>query len=81
MMAKTPFVGHNSFRKPVRKVGALPQSRGKSVQVWRPKLNERVQIPNGIGIVVEILGDMYLVDLENQPAQVWERLTSIRIPK
>ena len=41
--------------------------------MWRPKLNERVQTPNGIGTVVEIWGDMYLVDLENQFANVWER--------
>jgi hypothetical protein len=40
-----------------------------------------VQIPNGVGTVVEISGDMYLIDLENQLAKVWERLTSIKLPK
>jgi len=44
-------------------------------------LNDRVQTPSGIGIVVEIVGDMYLIDLENQLAKVWERLTSIKLPK
>jgi hypothetical protein len=81
MMAKTPFGGFNSFRKPARKVSAFPQSRERSLGIWRPKLNERVQIPNGIGTVVEISGDMYLVDLDNQIAEVWERLTSITLPK
>ncbi len=80
-MAKTPLGGFNSFRKSVRQVRALPQSREGSVKVWRPKLNDRVQIPNGIGVVVEISGDMYLVDLENQVARVWERLTSIKLVK
>ncbi len=80
-MAKTPFGGFNSFRKPSRKVSAFPKSREKSQEVWRPTLNDRVQIPNGIGTVVEISGDMYLIDLENQLAKVWERLTSIRLPK
>ncbi|MGA2226859.1 MAG: hypothetical protein ACLQBD_32100 [Syntrophobacteraceae bacterium] len=50
------------------------------MNVWRPKLNERVQIPNGVGTVMEISEDMYLIDLENQLANVWERLTSIRRP-
>jgi hypothetical protein len=40
-----------------------------------------VQIPNGVGTVVKISGDMYLVDLENQLANIWERLTSIKLPK
>jgi hypothetical protein len=70
----------NSFRKPARQVGALPPSTKRSVQVWRPKLNDRVQIPNGVGTVVKISGDMYLIDLENQLANIWERLTSIKLP-
>ena len=79
---KSPSGGFNSFRKSVRQVGALPRTTKKSsIEVWRPKLNDRVQIPNGVGIVVEISGDMYLIDLENQLAKVWERLTSIKLPK
>ncbi len=81
-MTNPPRGGFNSFRKSVRQVGALPRTTKKStIEVWRPKLNERVQIPNGIGTVVEISGDMYLIDLENQLAKVWERLTSIKLPK
>ena len=80
-MLKTPFDGFNSFRKPMRKVSAFPKYHETTVEVWKPKLNDRVQIPNGIGTVVEISEDMYLVDLENQLANVWERLTSIRLPK
>jgi hypothetical protein len=80
-MANTSWGGFNSFRKPVRQVGALPRTTKSSIEVWRPKLKDRVQTPSGVGIVVEILGDMYLVDLENQLAKIWERLTSIKLPK
>ncbi len=80
-MARTPGGGFNSFRKPVKKVNAFPQNSEIPIQIWRPKLNDRVLIPNGIGTVVEISGDMYLIDLENQIANVWERLSSIRLPK
>ncbi len=79
-MVKTPFYSFNSFRSSTRKISAFPKSHDRPVNVWRPKLNERVQIPNGVGTVVEISEDMYLVDLENQLANVWERLTSIRRP-
>ncbi len=80
-MATTPRGSFNSFRKPVRQVGALPPTTKSSVEVWRPKLNDRVQIPHGVGIVAEISGDMDSIDLENQYAKVWERLTSIKLPK
>ncbi|MGO9535264.1 MAG: hypothetical protein ACLP3B_29345 [Syntrophobacteraceae bacterium] len=80
-MTNSPRGVPNSFRKPVRQVGALPRTTKSSIEVWRPKLNDRVQIPNGVGIVVEISGDMYLIDLENQLAKVWERLTSIKLLK
>ncbi|MHC1724773.1 MAG: hypothetical protein AB9866_01920 [Syntrophobacteraceae bacterium] len=80
-MLKSSFDGFSSFRKSTRKVSAFPNYHNRSVEVWRPKLNDRVQIPNGVGTVVEISEDMYLVDLENQYANVWERLTSIRLPK
>ena len=79
-MVKTPFTSFNSFRKPTRKVSIFPEYHQVPIGVWRPELNERVRIPNGIGTVVEISKDMYLVDLENQLAKVWERLTSIRRP-
>ncbi len=80
-MLKNSFNGFNSFRTSTRKVSAFPNYHKQAVEIWRPKLNERVQIPNGIGIVVEISEDMYLVDLENQVSNVWERLTSIKLPK
>jgi hypothetical protein len=80
-MAKPPFGVFNSFRKPVKKVSAFPQSTERSTHVWRPKLHDRVLTPSGVGTVVEISEDMYLVDLENQLAKIWERLTSIRLPK
>lgn len=59
----------------------MPPTTKRTIDVWRPKLNDRVLIPNGVGTVVEISGDMYLIDLENQLANVWERLTSIKLPK
>ncbi len=70
-----------SFRKAVKKIDSLPKARGSSTQVWRPRLNDRVLIPNGIGVVIEIKEDMFLIDLENQLANVWERLSSIKPPK
>ena len=78
-MVKRSGGGFGSFRRPVKKVNSLPQARERSAQVWRPKLNQRVRIPNGVGTVVEISGDMFLIDLENQFANIWERLTSIKL--
>ncbi len=80
-MIKNSFNSFNSFRTSTRKISAFPNYHGTSGEIWKPKLHDRVQIPNGIGVVVEIADDMYLVDLENQIANVWERLTSIRRPK
>ena len=80
-MAKFPVGGFKSFRKPTRQVSALPSAPKRTVVVPRPKLNDRVQVPNGFGTVEEIDGDMYLIDLENQPAKIWERLTSIKFPR
>jgi hypothetical protein len=80
-MLKSPFSGFGSSRRSMRKVSAFPDYHGAPTDVWKPKLNDRVQIPSGIGTVVEISDGMYLVDLENQLANVWERLTSIRLPK
>ena len=59
----------------------MPSRVRSSIDAWRPKLDERVQTPSGIGTVVEISESMYLVDLENQVAKVWERLSSIKLPK
>lgn len=80
-MAKTPFGIFNSFRKPAKKVSAFPHSPERSSQAWRPGLNDKVLTPSGVGTVMEISEDMYLIDLENQLANIWERLTSIRRPK
>lgn len=78
-MTKTPRGGFNSFRKPVRQVGSLPQAAAKlPVEVWRPKLNDKVWTPSGDGVVLEVSGDMYLIDLEKQVARIWERLSSIK---
>jgi hypothetical protein len=77
-MLKNSFNSFNSFRSSTRKVSVFPNYHEQSVESWKPKLNERVQIPNGIGTVVKISENMYLVDLENQIANIWERLTSIR---
>lgn len=80
-MPKMPLGGFSSFRKPVKKVSAFPQTRSRVTQVWRPKISERVWTPSGMGTVVEISEDMYLIDLENQVANVWERLSSLKPPK
>jgi len=78
-MMKSSGGGFGSFRGQVKKVNSFPPAYERSAQVWRPKLNQRVRIPNGVGTVVEISGDMFLIDLENQLAKVWERLTSIKL--
>ncbi|MGC8490475.1 MAG: hypothetical protein ACP5SH_01945 [Syntrophobacteraceae bacterium] len=67
-----------SFRKQAKKVEAFPSVRATPVQGWRPKLGERVQTPNGVGTVVKVSGEIYLVDLDDQIANVWERLRSIK---
>ncbi len=62
-------------------MSAMPQSKSnKPSVVWRPKLNDRVLTPSGVGIVVEISGDMCLIDLEKQVAKIWERLSSLKLP-
>jgi len=59
----------------------MPQSKSnKPCVVWKPKLHDKVLTPSGIGIVEKISGDMYLIDLENQVAQIWERLSSLKLP-
>lgn len=77
-MAKQPWGTFGFSRKPVRQVTSLPRTNKEYIEVWKPKLDERVQTPNGIGTVAKISGDMYLIDLEHQIARVWERLTSIK---
>lgn len=80
-MMKPTWGRSTSFRKPEKKVAEMPSRVRSSIDAWRPKLDERVQTPSGIGTVVEISESMYLVDLENQVAKVWERLSSIKLPK
>ncbi len=67
-----------SFRKQTKKVEAFPSSRAAPAQGWAPKLGDRVGTPNGVGSVLEISGETYLIDLDNQVANVWERLRSIK---
>ena len=77
-MTRPPWGPSNSFRKPVKQVAPLPRTNKEYMEVWKPDLDERVQTPSGIGTVVKISADMYLVDLEHQIARVWERLRSIK---
>jgi hypothetical protein len=65
-MTKLPPGRFNSFRKPVRQEGALPPTTKRSIMVWRPKLNDRVQIPKGIRTEVEISEDIYLLKLDRK---------------
>jgi F-box protein, helicase, 18 len=44
----------------------------------RFKMGDRVQTPHGPGKIIEISGDQCLVDLENQPAELWERLSRLK---
>ena len=79
-MVKKPFPSSSSFRKTTRKTSIFPEYHEVPIAGWNPKLNEKVRTPSGIGTVVEISKDLYLVDLENQIANVWERVTSLRRP-
>ncbi len=38
---------------------------------------DRVRTPNGVGVVVEVKGKKYLVQLENRKARVWERRSAL----
>jgi hypothetical protein len=67
-----------SFRKQTKKVDAFPSIRATPVQGWAPKVGDRVETPNGVGTVLKISGELYLIDLDNQIANVWERLRSIK---
>lgn len=42
------------------------------------KLHDRVETAHGVGTVVEIAGDRYLIALDGQLAKVWERLASLK---
>jgi len=76
MMKKAGVFG--SFRSPARKVAAYPPSHNIPVYVWTPGLGDRVQTPCGVGTVLKISGEMFLIDLENQVANLWERRSSIK---
>ena len=43
------------------------------------KIGARVSVPNGEGTIVKIEGRRYLVDLDNQIAQVWEEKSNITV--
>ncbi|MGC9195968.1 MAG: hypothetical protein ACP5IL_11005 [Syntrophobacteraceae bacterium] len=79
-MAKNSFTSSNSFRKTSRKISIFPEYHEDPVAGWKPELNESVLTPSGTGTVVEISKGLYLVDLEDQTAKVWERVTSLRRP-
>ena len=79
-MRKSPAGEFYAFRKPARKINPMPRrTHDRIVELPKPQIDDRVQVPNGLGTVVEISGDMYLVDLENQTARLWERLSSIKL--
>jgi hypothetical protein len=40
-------------------------------------IGDKVLAPNGYGKVARIEGDQYLIDMENQTAQIWERRSSL----
>ena len=69
----------SSSRKSRRLGGHLPEPQPRRKMV-RPSftVGDRVQTPHGPGKIVEISGDQCLVDLENQPAQLWERLSRLK---
>jgi ATP-dependent exoDNAse (exonuclease V) beta subunit len=66
-------------RKPGRLDGHVPEPQPRARMV-RPSLNigDKVQTPHGSGKIIEISGDQCLVDLENQPAKLWERLSATK---
>jgi|GEM_PF-4358521 len=50
----------------------------KASRKKRLKVNDRVKTSHGTGTIVEIDGEKYLVDLDGQAAQLWERAWGIR---
>jgi hypothetical protein len=42
------------------------------------KVGDRVRTSHGIGTIVEVDGDKYLVDLDGQAAQLWEKAWGLR---
>lgn len=43
------------------------------------KINDRVETAHGLGTVIEISEDRYLIALDDQLGRVWERLRSLTV--
>jgi len=69
-----------SSRKKSRRLGGDFPKRQPTRRMVRPSFNvgDGVQTSHGPGKIIEISGDQCLVDLENQPAELWERLSGVK---
>lgn len=57
-----------------------PEPKPKPAATRRPvRVGDKVQTPNGPGRVIEVSSSQCLVDLEDQPARVWLRLSELKI--
>ena len=68
----------NGSRK-LRTVGSnVPETETKSEKA-RPRVNlgDMVRTPHGPGRIIEISGEECLIDLEKQPARLWQRLSRL----
>lgn len=54
-----------------------PRRQGKAGKLPAIRTGDRVKTPNGVGVVVEVKGGEYLVQLEKRRARVWERRSAL----
>jgi hypothetical protein len=55
----------------------VPRRDGKAGKLPEIRTGDRVRTPNGDGVVVEVKGKEYLVQLDKRKARVWERRSAL----
>jgi len=56
---------------------SVPRRDGKAGKLPEIRTGDRVRTPNGDGVVVEVKGKEYLVQLDKRKARVWERRSAL----
>jgi hypothetical protein len=73
-MKQSRFSTYKSYKTINRPLDPPRKTTGQA----HVKINDRVTTPHGNGTVIEISLDRYLIALDGQLAQVWERLSSLK---
>lgn len=73
-MKQSRFSPYKRFQKIDRPLDPPRKRAGHAVV----KINDRVETAHGIGTVVKITDDRYLIALDGQLGKVWERLGSLK---